>query len=160
MNNEYNKKLKQFARNNRKEGTKAEIKLWCELLRNKQMMGYSFLRQRAIANYIADFFSKDLKLLIEVDGLTHSWEGRVASDNKRDEALLELGYKTLRFANNEVMQDMENVKRTIESFIIDFEKSHPPTPLRRGTQIAENDEQKILISSNNSFAWLTILPTK
>ena len=64
-NNNYNKNLKQFARNHRKDGTKAEIKLWCEVLRSKQMMGYPFLRQRPIANYIADFFSKDLNLVIE-----------------------------------------------------------------------------------------------
>lgn len=132
MNNNYNENLKQFARNNRKDGTKAEIKLWCEVLRNRQMMGYSFLRQRPIANYIADFFCKDLKLVIEVDGLTHSWEGCAVSDKKRDETLSRLGYYTLRFNDDEVMNDIDNVKRTIENFIIDFEKSHPPTPFKGG----------------------------
>lgn len=132
MNNSYNKNLKHFARNNRKEGTKAEIKLWCELLRNKQMMGYSFLRQRPVATYIADFFSKDLNLIIEVDGLTHTWEGQTASDEKRDGALLKMGYHTLRFNDDEVMNDIENVKRTIENFIIDFEESHPPPPFKGG----------------------------
>ena len=44
-NNHYNKNLKSFAREHRNFSTKAEIRLWCELLRNKQMMGYPFLRQ-------------------------------------------------------------------------------------------------------------------
>ncbi len=128
MNNSYNKNLKQFARSNRKGGTRAEIKLWVELLRNKQMMGYPFLRQRPIVNYIADFFSKELNLIIEVDGLTHSWEGRAESDIKRDKTLLELGYHTLRFNDGEVINDINNVKRAIENFIIDFEKFIPQPP--------------------------------
>lgn len=131
-NNNYNKNLKQFARNHRKDGTKAEIKLWCEVLRSKQMMGYPFLRQRPIANYIADFFSKDLNLVIEVDGLTHSWEENEQKDISREEVLKKLGYKMLRFDDNEVMNDMYNVRRTIESFIVEFEKSHPPTPPSKG----------------------------
>lgn len=133
MNNNYNENLKQFARNNRKEGTKAEIKLWCNVLRNKQMMGYSFLRQRPIANYIADFFCKDLKLVIEVDGLTHSWGGSAVSGKNRDETLSKLGCHTLRFNDDEVMNDIDNVKRTIENFIIDFEESHPLPPSKGET---------------------------
>ncbi|WAC41252.1 endonuclease domain-containing protein [Pedobacter sp. SL55] len=103
--------------------------MWVELLRNKQMMGYPFLRQRPIVNYIADFFSKELNLIIEVDGLTHSWEGRAESDIKRDKTLLELGYHTLRFNDGEVINDINNVKKAIENFIIDFEKiiSQPPS---------------------------------
>jgi len=75
MNNNYNTKLKAFARGHRNDSTKAEIRMWCELLRNKKMLGYPFLRQRPIASYIADFFSKDLKLIIEVDGLAMSGRG-------------------------------------------------------------------------------------
>lgn len=134
MNNNYNKNLKQYARENRKEGTKAEIRLWCELLRNRQMMGYSFLRQRPIANYIADFFSKDLKLIIEVDGLSHSWGENTLKDIKRDEVFSKLGYKILRFDDNEVIKDIDNVKRTIENFINDFERNHPPTPFKGGNK--------------------------
>ncbi|RZL57761.1 MAG: DUF559 domain-containing protein [Pedobacter sp.] len=108
------------------------MRLWCELLRNKQMMGYSFLRQRPFANYIADFFSKDLNLIIEVDGLSHSWEENTIRDAKRDEALSKLGCHTLRFNDDEIMKDIENVKRVIENFINDFEESHPPTPFKGG----------------------------
>ena len=70
----YNKKLKEFARRLRKQTTNAEVKLWNEVLRGRQMHGYTFLRQRPILYFIADFMCKELMLIIEVDGYTHEWE--------------------------------------------------------------------------------------
>ncbi|MCC6684110.1 MAG: endonuclease domain-containing protein [Bacteroidia bacterium] len=113
----YNKKLKPFATQNRKESTKAEIRLWCELLRNKQMMGHNFLRQRPIENYIADFFCKKLKLIIECDGYSHQLDEVAERDEQRTKRLTELGYHVIRFSDNEVMNNIENVKRTIEGWI-------------------------------------------
>ena len=131
-NNNYNQNLKFFARANRKDGTRAEIRLWSELLRSKQMMGYPFLRQRPIGNYIVDFFSKDLKLIIEIDGLTHDWEGQFEKDKIRESELINMGFFVIRFNDSEVMDDIENVKRTIENFIFDRKGSHPPTPFEGG----------------------------
>jgi len=54
--NNYNKNLKQLARKLRKNPTKAETVMWREVLGEKQMMEYRFLRQRPIGNYIVDFF--------------------------------------------------------------------------------------------------------
>lgn len=113
----YNKKLRTFASQHRKESTKAEVRLWCELLRNKQMMGYSFLRQRPIDNYIADFFCKKLKLIIECDGYSHQLPEVAKYDEQRTQRLMELGYRLLRFSDCEVMQDIENVRRVIEGWI-------------------------------------------
>lgn len=96
-------------------------------------MGYSFLRLRPIANYIADFFSKELNLIIEVDGLSHSWEENTFRDNKRDETLSKLGYQTLRFSDDEVMKDIDNVRRTIENLIMTLKKSHPLPPSKGDT---------------------------
>ncbi|MGZ5243885.1 MAG: endonuclease domain-containing protein, partial [Bacteroidia bacterium] len=101
INNHYNIKLKPLARNHRNDSTKAEIRLWCELLRAKQL-GYSFLRQRSIGNYIVDFFSKELNLIIEVDGITHRHEENFKKDIKREIELKSLGYKILRFSDEEV----------------------------------------------------------
>src|SRR5688572_26948580 len=123
MNNHYNKKLKTFAREHRNHSTKAEVRLWCELLRNKQMMGYPFLRQRSIDNYIVDFFCKELKLVIETDGISHTWEGAEEKDKKRTKELEALGYKVLRFDDNDVMKDIDFVKVTIEDWI----KTNTPT---------------------------------
>src|SRR5690348_3380457 len=83
MNNHYNKRLKPFARRHRNHSTKAEIRLWCELFRNKQMLGYPFLRQRPIDKYIADFFCKELKLVIETDGTSHTWKGAAERDQQK-----------------------------------------------------------------------------
>lgn len=131
-NNNYNIKLKSFARTNRKDGTKAEVKIWCELLRNKKMLGYPFLRQRPIGNYIADFLSKDLKLIIEVDGLTHEWGTQFEKDKQRELALNEMGFQVITFNDEEVMHDIENVERAIQAYIERWEKNHPPTPFKGG----------------------------
>ena len=71
---DYNIHLKEYARKLRKNSTKAEIKVWVNLLRAKKMKGYPFLRQRAILRYIADFYCKPLKLVIELDGFSHENE--------------------------------------------------------------------------------------
>ncbi len=108
--NNYNKQLNGFARHLRKASTFSEIKLWSSLLKNK-LTGYTFLRQRPIDNYITDFMCRKLKLVIEVDGYSHNF--KYEEDIIRDERLAELGYKTLRFHDEEVMQNLENVERTI-----------------------------------------------
>ncbi|MEQ9467479.1 MAG: endonuclease domain-containing protein [Ekhidna sp.] len=124
-NNHYNKDLKALARNLRKNPTKAETVLWRELLSENRMMGYRFLRQRPIANYIVDFFSKELKLIIEVDGYTHQFEEVVEKDQEREGALRSLGFEVLRFEDSEVLNDINNVCRTIENWILDREESSP-----------------------------------
>ncbi|MGB3848462.1 MAG: endonuclease domain-containing protein [Tunicatimonas sp.] len=127
-NHHYNKKLKTFARAHRNQGTKAEVRLWCELLRKRQMMGFPFLRQRPIDNYIADFFCKELKLIIETDGISHSWEGAAERDQRRTEDLAALGYTVLRFEDEDVMKNIDYVRETIENWI----ENHPPTPFKGG----------------------------
>ena len=84
------------------------------------MRGYAFLRQKPIGNYIADFFSKELKLVIEVDGITHEYKQQ--EDVEKDLVLNEMGYKVLRFADNDVLNHIEIVAREIENYIDQFEK--------------------------------------
>lgn len=114
-NNHYNKNLKPLARNLRNDSTKAEIRLWCELLSGKRMLGYGFRRQRPVGNYIADFLCKELMLIIEVDGYSHNFKAE--EDATRDEELQALGFTTLRFSDSEVMQDIENVRKRLETWI-------------------------------------------
>ncbi|MBJ6118855.1 endonuclease domain-containing protein [Pontibacter sp. BT310] len=113
-NNHYNQNLKPFARSLRKESTKAEIRLWCEVL-SKGKTGYTFLRQRPVGNYIADFLCKELKLIIEVDGCSHNF--KTEEDIKQDKDLEILGFTTLRFSDEEVMKDLANVERVIVGWI-------------------------------------------
>ena len=69
----YNKNLKGFARELRNNGTKAEACLWKYVLRAGKMQGFQFRRQRPVMNYIADFMCKELMLVIEVDGIIHTY---------------------------------------------------------------------------------------
>ena len=94
-------------------------------------MGHRFLRQRPIDQYVVDFFCKDLKLIIEVDGYSHQLEEVASKDEIRERRLRDLGYSILRFNDDEVISDLNNVARTLELFVLAHnEKHHPPTPSR------------------------------
>jgi very-short-patch-repair endonuclease len=122
-NSGYNKKLKGLARHLRKNSTKAEIRLWSELLRARKMSGCQFLRQRPVLNFIADFMCKELKLIIEVDGITHHTEKQWYKDQERRNELEQNGFTILRFTDDEIISDLKNVSRVIEQWI----NNHPPT---------------------------------
>ena len=112
----YNKDLKEFARQLRNNSTKAEISLWAEVLRGKKT-GYSFLRQRPVLNYIADFMCKDLQLIIELDGFSHNFEEQWKRDIQRQKELENAGFKIVRFADDDVMNDLENVESEIMHWV-------------------------------------------
>ena len=116
-NNFYNKNLKNFARKNRKTMTKAESKIWNDLLRKNQCFGLRFLRQRPILDYIVDFMCPELKLIVEVDGYSHHFEEVFENDLIRQKAIENLGYKFLRFTDDDVMKDFDNVIRTFEIYL-------------------------------------------
>lgn len=108
----YNKNLKPFASENRKQMTKAEACLWKYALRAKQI-GYTFNRQRPVLNYIADFMCKDLKLIIEVDGYTHLLENVIENDIIRQKRLEDAGFKVIRFKDEEVLKEINKVREFI-----------------------------------------------
>jgi len=97
-----------------------------ELLRAKKLVGYHFLRQRPIGNYIADFLSKDLKLIIDVDSNSHNMKQEY--DENRHRTVLELGYTTLRFTSEEVRLNIRKLdtKQEISRIYIPL----PPLRLR------------------------------
>ena len=89
----------------RKESTSAEAKLWSRI-RNDQV-GVTFRRQHAIGNYIPDFCSPKAKLIIELDGSQHLEQEEY--DNERTKYLESLGYKVIRFWNNDVTNNIDGV---------------------------------------------------
>ena len=93
----------------RKESTLAERKLWSRI-RNDQL-GVAFRRQHAIGKYIPDFCSPKAKLIIELDGSQHFEQEEY--DDERTRYLEAQGYRVIRFWNNDVMKDIENVIRVI-----------------------------------------------
>ncbi|HUH51067.1 MAG TPA: endonuclease domain-containing protein [Flavobacterium sp.] len=122
----YNPNLKEFARQLRNNSTKAEVILW-QKLKNKQMHGYDFHRQKPIDNYIIDFFCHELMLAIEVDGYSHQLEEVYDKDIIKTQKLNQLGISLLRFTDNEVLKDTFNVLLAIENFIADFEENRGAT---------------------------------
>lgn len=89
--------------------TDAELKLWNEL-RAHRLMGLGFRRQLPIAGYIVDFACPDRKTIVEVDGSQHAQN---PGDVDRDAALKALGWTILRFWNDDVLHDIDNVCRHI-----------------------------------------------
>jgi len=122
----YNPKLKERAKELRKNMTVAEVMLWNEL-KGKQLMGFDFDRQRPIDNYIVDFYCKDLLLAIEIDGESHI--GKEGYDRKRQERLEDLGVHFLRFDDLEVQQNLDKVVTEIEKWIEN--NATPNSPPRR-----------------------------
>ena len=118
----YNPELKLRARELRKRGTPAEIKLW-NRLRAKQFYNLQFMRQKPIDEYIVDFYCSKLRLVIEIDGITHN--DRIEYDIKRQEKLESLGLHVLRFTEFYTNKNVQGVLYTIEEFI----KKQPPDPL-------------------------------
>jgi very-short-patch-repair endonuclease len=90
------------ARRLRRNQTLAEKVLW-NLVRNRQLGGFRFLRQVAIDRYFADFVCEAAKLIVELDGATH--DDREDYDERRTEALELFGYVVLRFPNERVLAD-------------------------------------------------------
>jgi very-short-patch-repair endonuclease len=117
----YNPKLKPLARKLRNNSTLSEILLW-EEVKGRKMLGYRFLRQKPIGEYIADFFCNKLKLVIEVDGDSHD-EFKFESDMNRQNWLESIGLFVLRFDDLEIKKDMDNVLMAIEGWIRNKEES-------------------------------------
>ena len=120
----YNPILKEFARQLRNNSTRTEIFLWLKL-KGKQMYGYDFHRQKPIDQYILDFFCQELMLGIEVDGYSHEFLEVYNRDEVKEKKMKELGITILRFSDEQVLRDMENVIRAIEFFIFEYEKHTP-----------------------------------
>lgn len=105
--------LKEYAAENRRNMTPAEKALW-QQLRCKRL-GVKFLRQYIIGNYIVDFFCPSKQLIIEVDGKYYYAEDNQDFDAIRDAYLSQQGYKVLRFINEQVLCNIDQVIATIRT---------------------------------------------
>ncbi|MER8526743.1 MULTISPECIES: DUF559 domain-containing protein [unclassified Mesorhizobium] len=96
------------ARKMRKAMTDAELKLWNEV-RAHRLMGLAFRRQMPIAGHIVDFACPDKKLIVELDGSQHARADASIWDATRSARLEALGWTILRFWNDDVIRDIDNV---------------------------------------------------
>lgn len=104
--------IKEFVVSHRRNPTEAENILW-SIVRGKKMAGFKFRRQHIISNYIADFVCLSEQLVIEVDGLYHQLPENKISDEERTAELNKLGFEVLRFTNEQVLNDTDNIINTI-----------------------------------------------
>lgn len=94
------------ARAMRCEPSEAEQVLW-QHLRARQLAGFKFRRQVIIGRYIVDFVCLEAGLVIESDGGQHAEQATY--DARRSAYLTGRGYRVLRFWNNEILGEMDNV---------------------------------------------------
>ncbi len=107
-NREY---LKDTRRELRNVSTEEEIILWSVL--RKSHLGYKFRRQHSIGRFVADFFCKQKKLVVEVDGIQHL--DNIEYDQERTKYFESLGIRVIRFWNREVKDNLNGVLIKIEA---------------------------------------------
>ena len=91
------------ARRMRNEPTEPEKRLWRSL--SNSQLGHKIRRQSVIGHFIVDFLCPSKALIIEIDGDTHD----AGADQRRDALLSNLGYRTIRFTNADVMSNIDGV---------------------------------------------------
>ena len=111
----YKGKLKELARQNRNNPTPAEKKMRHEVLSRKQFKGYKFTRQKPIADFIVDFYCSKLQLVIEIDGDSHVESKEY--DEARTNILNQYGLRVPRYANRDVMNNIEGVYQDLMRFV-------------------------------------------
>ena len=117
------KLLRPYRKNLRNHATPAEMSLWA-YLKNSKLGGVKFRRQHSIGNYIVDFYCPSQRIAIELDGDIHKYDNVNSRDRNKQVYLDTLGIKLLRFENQLVFTNLENVLQEIVSCF-----NHPPNPL-------------------------------
>jgi very-short-patch-repair endonuclease len=100
------------ARELRRQQTAAEARLW-NRLRGRRLAGFKFARQEPVGPFVADFVCRDARLVVKVDGATHSADEEVARDRKREAYLRSRGYRLVRVCNDDVYRKLDDVLATI-----------------------------------------------
>ena len=108
--------LKEKAKELKKFPTEAESLLW-EHISNRQL-GAKFNRQHIIGDYIVDFVCLEKGLVIEVDGAYHDTAEQREADAIRSEELVRMGFEVIRFSNEEVFKNINNVQSRIKDRLL------------------------------------------
>lgn len=145
------KTLSAFAKQNRKNATEAEDKLWQEV-RNRKIDGFKFRRQHPLAGFIPDFVCLEKRLIIEIDGEYHNEEVQKKFDDARTEWLNTNRYSLLRFTNDEVLNQLpvilQKIKDTLSAITeekLQLSESGSTSPLERELEGEVSSEAEISI---------------
>lgn len=101
-------KRRDQARRLRSSQTPAEARLWSGL-RGRRLQNYKFSRQYPIGPFTVDFLCRDSRLIVEVDGATHSEVREIAYDQRRSAYLKAQGYRIVRIMNDDVYRQFDDV---------------------------------------------------
>ena len=112
-----NKDLLSRSRSLRKGYVLSEVVFWKQV-RNKEFHQIDFDRQKIIGNYIVDFYIKSLGVVIEIDGSSHN--DKEDYDNKRQLFLESLDLVVYRISDYRIKNDLIDVMKELEDFIIEF----------------------------------------
>ena len=110
----YNKNNIELAKNLRKDSTPQENHLWYDFLSKHKIR---FQRQKAIDNFIADFYCHRAKLVIEIDGTQHYWSQIASQDDFRTEILEGYNLTVIRFSNTQIDRNFEGVCQYIDTIL-------------------------------------------
>ncbi len=99
---------RRHARRMRKAMTEAELRFW-NAVRAHRLMGLNFRRQMPIAGYIVDFACPEHRLVVEIDGNSHSHDAEIRRDERRDNRLSMLGWTVIRITNDEAIRRLDEV---------------------------------------------------
>ena len=114
MQTKHNRQLVPLAKQLRKDMTKEERHLWYDFLRTYPIR---FSRQKVLGRYIADFYSAQAKLVIELDGAQHYEDQNMEKDEERTAFLRGYGLKVIRIPNNEINRNFAGVCAYIEDAV-------------------------------------------
>jgi len=128
----YKISLKEKARHLRNNMTPAEKHFWNSLRMMPFYEKITFNRQKPLGNYIADFYSHSLKLVIEIDGDSHSDSSSIGYDSKRTSYFESKELKVIRFTNREVLNNIEGVMQKMVQLVEEKDLKSPYPPLKRG----------------------------
>ncbi len=121
------------ARELRKTLTPQEVRLWVQL-RMMRADGVHFRRQAPLLGFYLDFICFKHRLIVEVDGSQHADDNRqIDHDAMRDAILARAGFRTLRFWNSDINENLDGVVQTIQLAL-----QNPPSPSRGGTDDAQH----------------------
>jgi very-short-patch-repair endonuclease len=127
----YNSALRQRAKELRKAGNLSEALLWNQI-KNRKLLGLDFDRQKVIGNYIVDFFSAQIGVIIEIDGYSHDF--KVDYDERRNKFLESLGLEVIHVLDIDVKKNLEGV--------IEMLKQHPLFVVENDFSVGTTTDEK------------------
>jgi len=125
----------------RRKTTEAELIVW-RILKNRKICGHKFRRQYSIKGFVLDFYCPEAKLAIEIDGGYHLKNESQEYDREREKFIESLGIRFLRFRNDEICENINNVMTQITNYL--------SPPLLREREVPTRDLFRELPSSDYS----------